>query len=147
MDIDDLNSASIHLDENWQAKIQLITPCVLYIKYNIEMVDPGPRRRWDDALSEIYAFGEILFELLCGRLAVTDDEQGGTKLFNELARSHYENGTLTDIIDPLLRVQMNRDAIAIYSEVAYRCLNEDPSICPTISVVTTSESPQTSTRL
>ncbi|GKA68191.1 kinase-like domain-containing protein [Tanacetum coccineum] len=63
--------------------------------------------------SEIYSFGVILFELLCARLAVTYDEDG----------------------DPLLRAQMNRDSIGIFSEIAYRCLNENPSVRPTILVV------------
>ncbi|GJS06577.1 hypothetical protein Tco_0363373 [Tanacetum coccineum] len=70
----------------------------------------------------MYYFGVILFQLLSGRLAVTYDEEGGAQLLSKLARSHYETGTLTEIIDPLLRVQMNRDSIAIFSEVAYRCL-------------------------
>ncbi|GKE97154.1 kinase-like domain-containing protein, partial [Tanacetum coccineum] len=83
---------------------------------------------------EIHFRGDT-FELLCARLAVTYDGNRDTQFLSKLARSHYEKGTLTEIIDPLLRVQINRDSIAIFSEVAYRCLNGDPSIRPTISVV------------
>ncbi|GKE32523.1 kinase-like domain-containing protein, partial [Tanacetum coccineum] len=149
MKIEDLNSASIHLDENWQAKIQLITPSALidtaartlsavhqlvtptvyrgqWYNVDISVVDKG-RVGYVDPLytqtgmqPEINSFGVILFELLCARLAV---EEGGTQFLSKLARNHYEKGTLTEIIDPLLRVQMNRDSIAIFSEVAYRCLN------------------------
>ncbi|GJW20754.1 kinase-like domain-containing protein [Tanacetum coccineum] len=144
MKIEDLNSASIHLDENWQAKIQLITPSaficntrprsaiigdlrvpVTSYRGQVEYVDEGELG---------YSFGVILFELLCARLAV-NDEEGGTQFFSKLARSHYEKGTLTEIVDPLLRAQMNRDSIVIFSEIAYRCLNEDPSLRPTILVV------------
>ncbi|GJU78764.1 kinase-like domain-containing protein [Tanacetum coccineum] len=142
--IGDLKSANIHLDENWQAKILLIAPSPLTYPvdiYGISLDDKG-RLGNDDRLyiqtgmqSKIYAFGVILFELLCARLAVTYDEEGGTLLFIKFVRSHYEKGTLTEIIDPLLKVQMNRDSIAIYSEVAYRCLNEDPSLRPRIWVV------------
>nr|GEX80030.1 protein kinase-like domain-containing protein [Tanacetum cinerariifolium] len=87
MKIEDLNSASIHLDENWKAKIQLITPSAL-IYYT------RPR--------------SMIFNL---RVPVT----------------YYG--------DPLLRAQMNKDSIVIFSEIAYRCLNKDPSLRPTISVV------------
>ncbi|PWA29906.1 protein kinase-like domain-containing protein [Artemisia annua] len=85
--------------------------------------------------SEIYSFGVILFELLCARPAVTYDEEGGEQFLSKLARSHYEKGTLTEIIDPVLWVQMNRDSFTVFSELAYQCLSEDLSIRPTISAV------------
>ncbi|PWA87003.1 protein kinase-like domain-containing protein [Artemisia annua] len=164
MDINYLNSAGIYLDENWQAKIQLIKrgllkpkplgnvfPSVTRLGINIDLyrkIFKGQLAVRDvefgytDPLNiqigsplEIYSFGVILFELLCARLVVTNDEEGGTQSLSKLAHSHYEKGTLMEIIDPILRVQMNRDSVAIFSEVAYRCLNEDPSIRPTISEV------------
>ncbi|GJS08250.1 kinase-like domain-containing protein [Tanacetum coccineum] len=123
MKIEDLNSASIHLDENWQAMIQLIAPSAL-VYYNkplsfgdlrprltsvgyvdISMLDKGqlgyidPLYLQTGMQSEIYSFGVILFELLFARLAVTYDEDGGTQFLSKLVRSHYENGTLTEIID------------------------------------------------
>ncbi|GKE57037.1 kinase-like domain-containing protein [Tanacetum coccineum] len=136
--VEDLNIAGICLDENWQAKIQLTTPTFLINvpSRNGDYSEVGEANHLrkssmddDDHLyiqvgeSKMYYFGVILFQLLCGRLAVTYDEEGGAQLLSKLARSHYEKGTLTEIIDPLLRVQMNRDSIAIFSEVAYRCLN------------------------
>ncbi|GKB35428.1 kinase-like domain-containing protein [Tanacetum coccineum] len=143
MNIGDLNTASIHLDENWQAKIQLITHLTYsainaqgtYVNDEGQLGYVDPSYIQTGMLSYIYSFGVILFELLCGRPAVTYDDDGGTQFLRKLARSLYEKGTLTEIIDPLLRVQMNRDSIAIFSEIAYRCLNEDPSTHPTISVV------------
>ncbi|GJV93914.1 RNA-directed DNA polymerase, eukaryota [Tanacetum coccineum] len=125
---EDLNSASIHLDENWQAKIQLITPSALIRRINDPPSISEFRRRGssmyyedqlDDVdislvregrlgylyssyletgrLSEIYSFGVMLFELLCSRLAVTYDEDGGARFLSKLACSHYEEGTLTEI--------------------------------------------------
>ncbi|GJX98293.1 hypothetical protein Tco_0355312 [Tanacetum coccineum] len=101
MKIEDLNSASIHLDENWQAKIRLITPSALI----------------DTAAPTLSAVHQLVTP------TVYRVEEGGTPFLSKLARNHYEKGTLTEIIDPLLRVQMNRDSIAIFSEVACRCLN------------------------
>ncbi|GKE16138.1 kinase-like domain-containing protein [Tanacetum coccineum] len=159
--VEDLNIAGICLDENWQAKIQLTTPTFL-IKVpsrNGDYSEVGEANHLrkssmddDDHLyiqvgeSKMYYFGVILFQLLCGRLAVTYDEEGGAQLLSKLARSHYEKGTLTEIIDPLLRVQMNRDSIAIFSEVAYIRCTGNSSDNNLGGYRTTSKSPQTSTR-
>ncbi|KAK1427534.1 hypothetical protein QVD17_16221 [Tagetes erecta] len=45
-------------------------------------------------------------------------------LLAEMAKYHYENKTLDDIIHPSLRKQMNTQSLNIFSEAAYGCLNE-----------------------
>ncbi|GKE97181.1 kinase-like domain-containing protein, partial [Tanacetum coccineum] len=60
----------------------------------------------------------------------TKDEEKGWFL-SRLACHHYENGTLTEIIDPILRQEMDQDSLNVFSALAYRCLNMDPSIRPT----------------
>ncbi|PWA81487.1 protein kinase-like domain-containing protein [Artemisia annua] len=104
------------------AKIQLITPSNAFL----ELTFP---RKFDP----IESFGVILFELLCGRLAVTEDED--ERFLISLASKHYEKGTLTEIIDPLLRVQMSRDSFAVFSEIAYACVDMNKDKRPTISKV------------
>ncbi|PWA76280.1 Phloem protein 2-like protein [Artemisia annua] len=120
--IEELNSKCIHLDENWQAKIQLFTPSA-FIGSSIfhRQVDP------------LDSFGEILFELLCGRLTVTEDED--ERFLISLGSNHHKNGTLTELVDPVLRVQMNRDSFTVFSEIAYACLEENQDKRPTISQV------------
>ncbi|XP_071739356.1 receptor-like protein kinase HERK 1 [Rutidosis leptorrhynchoides] len=70
--------------------------------------------------SDIYSFGVVLFELLCGRKAFQD-----YKLLATLAKKHYENGTLNEIIHPDLRNQMNPESFELFSEAAYSCLQDD----------------------
>lgn len=137
IDMGYLDSASIHLDENWQAKIQLISPSALNYDTpetlrQTQLGYDDPSDRHNRMQLEIYYFGVILFELLCARPAVTFDEKG---TLTKLACSHYEKGTLTEIIDPLLRAQMNRDSFTVFSELAYQCASKAPSKRPTISVV------------
>ncbi|GJZ61988.1 receptor-like protein kinase HERK 1 [Tanacetum coccineum] len=138
----DLKSGSIHLDERWPPKIGLSKSFVMNEQLssfnnfsNLGYVDPlymetGRVTKETD----IYSFGVILFELLCGRQATTKDEETGWFL-SRLACHHYENGTLTEIIDPVLRRQMNQESLNVISRLAYRCLNMDPFIRPTASTV------------
>ncbi|GKG48339.1 kinase-like domain-containing protein, partial [Tanacetum coccineum] len=54
---------------------------------------------------------------------------------SRLACHHYENGTLTEIIDPILRQEMDQDSVNVFSAIAYGCLNMDPSTRPTAPMV------------
>ncbi|XP_071739351.1 uncharacterized protein [Rutidosis leptorrhynchoides] len=75
--------------------------------------------------SDIYSFGVVLFELLCGRIAFQDD-----KLLAPLAKKHFENGTLREIIHPDLWDQISQESFKVFSEAAYSCLNNDPTQRP-----------------
>ncbi|GKA25180.1 receptor-like protein kinase HERK 1 [Tanacetum coccineum] len=138
----DLKSASIHLDNYWDAKIGLSESFVMNEQLssfsnfsNLGYVDPlymetGRVTKETD----IYSLGVILFEVLCGRQATTKDEEKGWFL-SRLACHHFENGTLTEIIDPILRLEMDQDSLYVFSTLAYRCLNMDPFIRPTAPMV------------
>ncbi|KAM0023936.1 putative protein kinase RLK-Pelle-CrRLK1L-1 family [Helianthus debilis subsp. tardiflorus] len=74
--------------------------------------------------SDIYSLGVVLFETLCGRKALIQNE--ADRSLAKLAKCHYEKGTLHDIIHPpLLNQTRSSQSILIYSKVAYSCLNDD----------------------
>ncbi|GJZ83148.1 kinase-like domain, phloem protein 2-like protein [Tanacetum coccineum] len=75
--------------------------------------------------SDIYSFGIILFELLCGRKSVSDDQDN--KHLAPMAIFHYKEKILDGIIDPDLWKQMNPRSLNIFAETAYECLNEEQS--------------------
>ncbi|KAM0008465.1 putative protein kinase RLK-Pelle-CrRLK1L-1 family [Helianthus debilis subsp. tardiflorus] len=143
----DIKSYKILLDVNWEAKLsgfELSTtqpaagrhdllsdlPCG-----SIGYVDPTyVKSERVTHKSDVYSFGVVLFEVLSGRKAYIPDNNG--VLLARLAESHYENGTLNDIIYPGLQNQMGAQALKVFAEAAYSCLNEQHSQRPNIDQVT-----------
>ncbi|GJS17777.1 kinase-like domain, phloem protein 2-like protein [Tanacetum coccineum] len=85
--------------------------------------------------SDIYSFGIILFELLCGRKSVSDDQDN--KYLAPVAIFHYIEKILDGIIDPDLWKQMDPRSLNIFAETAYECLNEERSQRPNIDEIVT----------
>jgi serine/threonine protein kinase len=85
--------------------------------------------------SDIYSFGMVLFELLCGRESVIDDHDN--KYLAPVAIFHYREKILHDIIDPKLWKQMDPRSLNIFAEVAYECLSEEQSQRPNMDQIVT----------
>ncbi|KAJ0736220.1 putative protein kinase RLK-Pelle-CrRLK1L-1 family [Helianthus annuus] len=133
-----VNSSTILLDENWEPKLSGFKVSIKQSLNRMDQVvlsepigtigylDPEiGKTKGVTCKSDIYAFGVVLFEILCGRRAYD-----ANRLLASLAMRHYEKETLPDIIHPDLRNQMSRCQISlrslrIYSDTAYACLKED----------------------
>ncbi|XP_071735636.1 uncharacterized protein [Rutidosis leptorrhynchoides] len=78
--------------------------------------------------SDIYSLGIVLFEILCGRKANEDNKP----LLGPLAKFHYENNTLDEIILRDLWEELKKsEAYNFLPELAYSCLHADPTERPT----------------
>ncbi|GKD22974.1 kinase-like domain-containing protein [Tanacetum coccineum] len=84
--------------------------------------------------SDIYSFGIVMFELLCGRKAVINEDQDN-KYLAPLAILHYREEKLEVIVEWNLLKQMDPQSFKVFTEIAYDCLNEERSQRPDINEI------------
>ncbi|MFS7990548.1 putative protein kinase RLK-Pelle-CrRLK1L-1 family [Helianthus anomalus] len=136
-----INSSTILLDENWEPKLSGFKVSIKQSLNRMDQVvlsepigtigylDPETgKTKGVTCKSDIYAFGVVLSEILCGRRAYIRND--ANRLLAPLVMHHYENETLLDIIHLHLKNQMSRyqisiSSLRIYSETAYCCLKEE----------------------
>ncbi|XP_071719449.1 receptor-like protein kinase HERK 1 [Rutidosis leptorrhynchoides] len=105
-----INSSTILLDDNWVPKLSGFEYSIKHPKdrmTEIYISKPIGTRGYIDPethkiggvtyKSDVYLMGVVFFEILCGRKAY-DPDDADNKFLVQLARSHYENKTLRDII-------------------------------------------------
>ncbi|GJR04648.1 probable serine/threonine-protein kinase PBL12, partial [Tanacetum coccineum] len=156
----DIKSANILLDENLVAKISdlgLSKLCSInsYGDDNFFRSAWGTRGYCEPEYSisgvlkkesDVYSFGMVLFEVLCGRLCairVLNDvtkkkkqsRHDGFLLSAMLAKEYYRNNKVDKIVDPRIREQMTRYSMDRFSAIAYRCLLDDREQRPPIELV------------
>ncbi|GJV59331.1 kinase-like domain, phloem protein 2-like protein [Tanacetum coccineum] len=85
--------------------------------------------------SDIYSFGIVMFELLCGRKSIS--EHPDNKYLTTLAMFHYKKKILDEILDPVLWKQMDMQSFNVFTQTAYDCLNEERFQRPDIGEVVT----------
>ncbi|KAJ0744906.1 putative protein kinase RLK-Pelle-CrRLK1L-1 family [Helianthus annuus] len=144
----DVKSSNILLDDNWVAKIsdfglskivptnQPSTYVSTFVKGTFGYLDPdyfqtGRLTR----KSDVYAFGVVLFEVLCGKQAVDrsiDEEQWGLATW---AQDSIEEGRLEQIVDPNLRGRIFHKCLKEFALLAERCLHGRPKQRPTMTEV------------
>ncbi|PWA66488.1 protein kinase-like domain, Phloem protein 2-like protein [Artemisia annua] len=145
-----INSATVLLNDDWEPKLSNFE-CSLKIKasqrhhsfhnetlqYTDGYGDPTYiETKSANHKSDIYSFGIVMFELLCGRReAVIADNSN--KYLAPLAITHYREKTLYNIVDPDLWKQMDPQSFNIFAETAYSCLNEERSQRPNIDEIVT----------
>ncbi|KAD2804626.1 hypothetical protein E3N88_38003 [Mikania micrantha] len=85
--------------------------------------------------SDVYAFGVVLLEVLCGRAALdfTLDEQQHS--LAGWAKHCIKGGNLSGIIDPCLRGQVSSKCLKKYGQIAYECLRTCSKDRPTMTMV------------
>lgn len=153
----DIKSANILLDDNWVAKIAdlgLSKLCSESLDGNAILdqagrntnpdlgnaivsnpcgtkgyLDPEYMQGYLKKEYDVYSFGMVLFEVLCGRLCYEDDFQ----LVGQTAKYYHKRNKMDEIIDPCLKDQMiSSHSINKFSELAYKCLSKDEGQRPSM---------------
>ncbi|KAJ0735741.1 putative protein kinase RLK-Pelle-LRR-I-1 family [Helianthus annuus] len=155
----DIKSANILLNKNWEAKVadfglsKYFHPVDHMPSTIIASNIAGTQVYLDPAYekthklkkeSDIFSFGVVLFEILCGRLAYdqvyTNEKEKGLA---PIAREHFEKRTINAMIDPNLKEEgtftlnkgPNQDSLNTFLAIGYRCLAEKQAERPTMKVV------------
>ncbi|KAK1408180.1 hypothetical protein QVD17_39815 [Tagetes erecta] len=142
-----INSDTILLDENWEAKLSGFEYSVKQLVYHKDQVclcehidtmgrmDPAIEKTGGvTQMSDIYSLGVVLFEILCGRKAFMQND--ANKFLAPWAKYHFENRKLHDIIHhDLFSNQMSPQSLLKHTNVAYSCLNEDRAQRPDMDVI------------
>ncbi|KAL4581450.1 hypothetical protein LXL04_017665 [Taraxacum kok-saghyz] len=143
----DIKSSNILLDENWNAKIAdlglskfgpanqrytfLVTNTVGTLGYcDPVYIETGLLTKESD----VYSFGVVLFEVLCGRLSISNNN-GSTESLIGLVRQYYPQNKISDIIYSNMKEGMNPKSLDIFIQIAYRCLMRDIEKRPLMSDV------------
>ncbi|GJY31232.1 kinase-like domain-containing protein [Tanacetum coccineum] len=144
-----INSETILLNDNWEPKLSefrlsmKIEASERHHSFRVDKV--WDREGYTDPTyletksahhkSDMYSFGIVLFELLCGRESRIANDTN--KYLAPVAITHYGEKKLHEIIDRDLWKQMDSQSFHIFAETAYDCLNEERMQRPNINDIVT----------
>ncbi|GJX97816.1 kinase-like domain, phloem protein 2-like protein [Tanacetum coccineum] len=145
-----ISSTTVYLNDNWEPKLSnfqysmAIKALERHHSFDVDTIcdteeyeDPTYKEIGSvNHKSDIYSFGIVMFEVLCGREPIIDTNSN--KYLAPLAITHYREKRLHDIIDLDLWKQMDAQSFHIFAETAYECLNEERSERPDIHEIVTS---------
>ncbi|XP_047319912.1 putative receptor-like protein kinase At5g39000 [Impatiens glandulifera] len=146
----DVKGENILVDLNWVAKIADFGICKVGgatshththistdVKGTFGYLDPAYfSTRMLTKKSDVYAFGVVLWETLCGR-PVIDDRINNKQQRNLVlwVQRCCENGMVDEIIDSSLRGQIPTDSLQSYIKLANLCLHKQTNKRPTMAKV------------
>ncbi|GJV04947.1 serine-threonine/tyrosine-protein kinase catalytic domain-containing protein, partial [Tanacetum coccineum] len=143
----DIKSSNILIDENWVGKISDLGLSKLSVSgfgmSDIVSNGCGTKGYCEPEYfttgvvtkkSDVFSFGIVLFEVLCGRLCLIDCDDRFS-LSSISAEEHYKNNSLDKIIDHSLEEHIGSNSMTKFAEIAYRCLHSDREQRPTMDVV------------
>ncbi|KAJ0687545.1 putative protein kinase RLK-Pelle-LRR-I-1 family [Helianthus annuus] len=143
----DIKSANILLNHDWKAKLadfglSLISPLTHETDYVIDhacgtagYLDPVYRKSGFLTIeSDIYSFGVVLFEMLCGRSTFIIHKHEGHYL-PDFIRNKFDEGKHDEVVFEQIREHMEPKSLTTFQKIAYRCLHHEREERPTTNEV------------
>ncbi|XP_023913520.1 receptor-like protein kinase FERONIA [Quercus suber] len=142
--------SDILLDEKWEAKLadfglsKMGPPSLSKALIRVESVVKGTMGYLDPEYlrseeltdkSDVYAFGVVLFELLCGRKALDHNLEEEQFHLISWASKCKQEGTINEIIDPYLMGKIAPECFKIYIGIASSCVREEGKDRPAMGEV------------
>ncbi|XP_035836164.1 receptor-like protein kinase ANXUR2 isoform X2 [Helianthus annuus] len=84
--------------------------------------------------SDIYSFGVVLFEILCGRSTFAIHKHEGHYL-PDFIKNNFEEGTYAEVVFKQIREQIVPKSLTTFQEIAYQCLHLEREKRPTTKEV------------
>ncbi|PWA86623.1 Protein kinase, ATP binding site-containing protein [Artemisia annua] len=149
----DIKSSNILLDENWNARIADFglskfgpanQPYTFLVSNGVGTIGYCDPLYVESGLltkeSDVYSFGVVLFEMLCGRLCIRNNQDKHQPL-TELVRKCYKQNTIDKIIYHNIKDEINPHSLKAFTTIAYQCLEREREQRPlTTKVVNVLES-------
>ncbi|MFS7990583.1 putative protein kinase RLK-Pelle-LRR-I-1 family [Helianthus anomalus] len=143
----DIKSANILLNHDWKAKLadfglSLISPLTHQTDYVIDhacgtpgYLDPLYRKSGFLTIeSDIYSFGVVLFEMLCGRSTFVIHKHEGHYL-PDFIKNRFDEGKHDEVVFKQIREQMEPKSLTTFQKIAYQCLHHEREERPTTKEV------------
>ncbi|KAG8378702.1 hypothetical protein BUALT_Bualt07G0012700 [Buddleja alternifolia] len=144
----DVKASNILLDENFIAKFsdfglakhenrsKLQSHVTTNVKGTFGYFDPYyVTTRKLTRKSDTFAFGVVLFEVLCGRPALDTRVAEDERRLTNWARDNISKGKIDQIVASNLRGEISEDSLKAFVRVVERCLHEEPKGRPTMAQV------------
>ncbi|KAE8690121.1 putative Malectin/receptor-like protein kinase family protein [Hibiscus syriacus] len=130
----DVKTSNILLDDKFTAKVSdfglsktdpKVDTLITGIKGTRGYLDPEYARGHTlTEKSDVYAFGVVLFEVLCARKALDTKLAGDKMNLAHWAKNCIEDGTLYRVIDPNLIGKIAPECFKVFVEIAESCIAE-----------------------
>ncbi|XAR51647.1 Non-specific serine/threonine protein kinase [Bertholletia excelsa] len=146
----DVKTTNILLDKDWVAKISDFGLCKIGISHSHTHVSTEVKGTFGyldpeywctqrlTKKSDVFAFGMVLLEALCGRPALDRSQEEEPRNLADWTQKCIKEGKLDQIVDPRLRDQISSHCLRLITNIARKCLHKCSGRRPTMADVVVS---------